>query len=356
MKILHTADWHLDAPLQGYTQQQTETLKKALLSIPQQVADLCRKEACDLVLLAGDLFDGAYTQASYRALYKACAEMAVPVFIAPGNHDYLSPESPYIKEIWPENVHIFTQPAITSVAVPQLNARIYGAGFTSMDCPGLLQNFTAEAEEAYTIGILHGDATQTHSPYCPITKKQVEQSGLSYLALGHIHKNGAFSAGKTLCTWPGCPMGKGFDETQQKGILLVDLNETVKTRFVPLSVPQFFDLTVEAGDDGDYALSSVLPPMENEDFYRITFTGNSEPLDLPGLRAAYARFPNLELRDETLPPLDIWRSVNDDSLEGHYFALLKDTLENAQPDTARQILLAAKLSRQILDGQEVVLP
>ena len=57
MKILHAADWHLDAPLQGHG----ERLRQALHAVPGQIFELCREENCDLVLLSGDLFDGAYT-------------------------------------------------------------------------------------------------------------------------------------------------------------------------------------------------------------------------------------------------------------------------------------------------------
>ena len=57
MKILHTADWHLDAPLVGHGPQ----LRKALESVPGKIFEICRNEQCDAVLIAGDLFDGAYS-------------------------------------------------------------------------------------------------------------------------------------------------------------------------------------------------------------------------------------------------------------------------------------------------------
>ena len=103
MKILHTGDWHLDSPLQGHELELRQTLGK----IPEKILEVCQKEACDLVLLSGDLFDGAYSVHTYRVLYTALAEMAVPVFMSPGNHDFCGSDSPWKKEIWPENVHIF---------------------------------------------------------------------------------------------------------------------------------------------------------------------------------------------------------------------------------------------------------
>ena len=208
MKILHAADWHLDAPLQGHG----ESLRQALHAVPGQVYELCRAENCDLVLLSGDLFDGAYTPHAYQTLYDVLKAMAVPVFIAPGNHDFCGTDSPWLRELWPENVHIFKSAQMESVAIPHLDARVYGAGFESMDCAGLLEGFCARQAEKYAIGILHGDPTQIASPYNPITKAQVQNSGLQYLALGHIHQAGSFTAGETLCAWPGCPMGRGYDE------------------------------------------------------------------------------------------------------------------------------------------------
>ena len=39
MKLLHSADWHLDSPIQGRTEAQTRQLKDALFSVPQQPGD-----------------------------------------------------------------------------------------------------------------------------------------------------------------------------------------------------------------------------------------------------------------------------------------------------------------------------
>ena len=93
IKILHSGDWHLDSPMQGRTAEQTGVLRAELAKIPGKLADLCKEENCDLVLLSGDLFDGTYTRDSYRTVFEALQAMAVPVFISPGNHDFISPES-----------------------------------------------------------------------------------------------------------------------------------------------------------------------------------------------------------------------------------------------------------------------
>ena len=78
--------------------------------------------------------------------------------------------------------------------------------------------------------------------------------------------------------------------------------------------------------------------------------------DLDALQEEFFRFPNLTLRDHTRRPVDLWQKAGEDSFEGMYFGLLKDALDDAAEEEKEKILLAAKLSRQLLDGQEVELP
>ncbi len=350
MKILHSADWHLDSPLGGDAH-----LRRELLKVPEKVARLCKTEGCDLMLLSGDIFDGKPSLESLRALKTALEDAGVPVLIAPGNHDFVTPDSIWLTEKWPKNVHVFLMPHMESVVIPTLNCRIYGAGFDSMDCPALLNDFHATGEEAYHIAVLHGDPTQKNSPYNPVTQAQIGASGLHYLALGHIHKGGSLRSKGTLCAWPGCPMGRGFDELGEKGVLVVTLEDTADFRFVPLDTPRFHDLSAEILTDAHTAVASLLPAAENNDYYRIRLTGEAEPVDLTALQAAFARFPHLEIRDETVPVRDLWACMGQDSLEGVFFQQLHDALEAAPEEEKEAILLAAKLSRKLLDGREVQL-
>lgn len=356
MKLLHSADWHMDAPLVGKSLEQAALLREELLRIPDRIAALCKSHNCDLLLLSGDLFDGAYTQESFLTLRRALKEVGIPVFIAPGNHDFCATRSAYLAETWPTNVHIFTRQTMEAVTMPELNCTIWGAGFESMDCPGLLKDFHAEGDTRYQIGILHGDPTQATSPYCPITTRQVRDSGLHYLALGHIHKAGSLQSGSTLCAWPGCPMGKDFGESGVKGVFLVTLEDTASAEFLPLDTPRFFEETVTVGENPLESLSTVLPAAYTRDFYRVTLTGYSNDIDTAKLSAAFSQVPNLELRDQTLPEVDLWSNVDADTLEGAYFRILQSGLVTDSQQRQRQIKLAARISRQILDGQEVTLP
>lgn len=352
LKILHSADWHLDSAFTGFSEEQRLLLRQEQRKIPEKIAQLCRDEGCHMMLLAGDLFDSRVTRETLDTVKRALKHSGVPVLIAPGNHDYCGPGSPWLEESWPENVFIFTG-GLESVTIAGLDCRIYGAGYQSMDCEGLLADFEAEGEEKYKVAVLHGDPTQKNSPYCPISATQVRRSGLQYLALGHIHSAGAFQAGDTLCAWPGCPMGRGWDETGEKGVCIVTLGDSPDIQAVSLDTLRFYELDVDVAADPVDVLETELPAGESQDFYRVNLVGCGEA-DLIGLKHHFSRFPNLELRDMTEPPLDIWGDMDEDSLEGIYFRMLRKAMD-ADPDRENQIRLAAEISRKLLLGKEVIL-
>ena len=352
LKILHSADWHLGSGFAGFPEEQQRFLKEEQRKIPEKVAQLCRREGCGLVLLAGDILEGKVSKEILEELKGALKQCGVPVVISPGNHDFCAPGSPWIEESWPENVHIFTG-GLESVAISALDCRIYGSGFQSMDCPPMLTSFRAEGTERYQIGVFHGDPTQKDSPYNPITAAQVRGSGLDYLALGHIHQLGAFRAGKTLCAWPGCPMGRGWDETGEKGVCLVTLGETAQIQAVCLDTIRFHRMEADITGGAETALETVLPGAGSRDFFRIQLTGCGQ-VDPAALKARFSAFPNLELLDKTEAPLDIWAEAGEDTLEGIYFQMLRKGMEE-DPENARQYLLAAEISRRLLEGREVIL-
>lgn len=356
MKILHSADWHLDAPLGSLDQKAAQSLRREMKKIPEKIAVLCKQEGCDLMLLTGDLFDGAWSRQTLQNVKDILADLQIPVVITPGNHDFCALGSPYLEETWPENVHIFKKPQIESIVLPELDCRIYGGGYDAMDCPALLKRFRAEGQERWHIGALHAEAGNANSTYCPITKYQIQESGLDYLALGHIHKQGSLPGGETVCVWPGCPMGHGFDETGEKGVIIATLDDGVRVNFVMLDTPRFYDEDVDVSEDAATALAGILPAVESGDFYRVTLSGYSNGLDLKALQTQFSHVPNLILRDETQPEVDLWSNTDQDTLEGMLFASLKENLDGPSPEAASRALLAARICRRILDGQEVKLP
>ena len=355
MKVLHASDFHLDSPLSGLPPEKSAQRRRELRDVPARLARLARDEGVDLVLLPGDLFDGerVYPE-TVRALAKALEEMAAPVFLAPGNHDFYHGKSPYAAP-WPDNVHIFTQSALEAVEVPGLDCVVHGCAFTAPhreDDP--LSGFTAPDDGRLHLLCVHGEVGQAGS-YAPIAPDSLARSGAAYAALGHIHAVGSGKAGKTLWAYPGCPEGRGFDELGPKGALIMSFDGDAQpaTKFVPICRRQY---RVETADTNDFA--SPLPQEECPDLVRFLLTGECRyPPDLAALAAQAApRFFHVELRDQTTLPTELWARADEDSLTGLFLREMRARLEAADGEERDKLLLAARFGLAALEGGEDVRP
>ena len=77
LKILHSADWHLESPFAGFPDRQKEFLRAEQRRIPGMVTELAEKENCDLILLSGDIFDGKATPETLEATKARQTDAAV---------------------------------------------------------------------------------------------------------------------------------------------------------------------------------------------------------------------------------------------------------------------------------------
>ena len=376
MKLLHASDFHLDSPLSGLSPEKSAQRRGELREVPARLAKLAREEGADLVLLPGDLFDGerVYPE-TVRALAQALGEMAVPVFIAPGNHDYFHEKSPYAAASWPDNVHIFTQPELQAIELPQLHCAVHGCAFTAPhreDDP--LWGFTAPDDGRLHLLCVHGEAGLSGS-YAPIDPKSLEKSGADYAALGHIHARVSGKAGKTLWAYPGCPEGRGFDELGAKGALIVSFNEPaqlpiaspdspaftpvdlgvqpVAAKFVPLCKRQYRIESVEVSAFTDTVLQG-----ESPDLVRFLLTGESRfAPDLAALTAqATPHFFHVELRDHTTLPVDLWARAGEESLTGLFLREMRARLDQVGEGERDKLLLAARFGLAALEGGEDIRP
>lgn len=359
MRILHAADLHLDSPFEGLSQEDAARRRREQRDLLGRLADLCGENAVSLVLLSGDLFDGetAYPETE-ETLRRALAAMEAPVLIAPGNHDFWRRGSGYARMALPANVHVFTERAVTCVELPELGARVWGAAFTDRYSGPLLRGFSAEKRPG-TLDLLclHGEVGSPDSRYDPISEAELAASGMDYAALGHIHTfSGARTAGGTRYAWPGCPLGRGFDETGEKGVILADAAPgEVSLRFVPLGGRRYETVSADVSGDEVAAALAAVPDGAQRDTYRLILTGEREDApDLPAIRRALAgRVDTLQLRDETRLRRDVWARAGEDSLRGIFLARLRDRLKSAQTDEERaRITRAARWGLAALDGRE----
>ena len=353
LKIIHAADFHLDSPFSGLSPEQAAKRRSEQRLVLRELTELVRREQADLVLLSGDIMDSALVyRETVQALSLCLEEMACPVFISPGNHDPHTADSLWRTREWPENVHIFSG-TVEKYELPDKNCVVYGWGFPT-EHPGVspLEGFLVnEGRETVKLMCLHADLAPG-SPYAPITEQQIAGSGLTYLALGHIHApSGLRRAGNTFYAYPGCLEGRGFDETGEKGALVLTVAPgQVESRFVPLCRHRYEAITVDVtGRDPLSAVTAALPAGVYG--CRITLTGESEGVDTAALRATLAgTCTALKLVDETRLPLQLWKRREEDNLTGLTMEALFRRVQ-ADPDN-ETLRLAARFALAALEGGE----
>lgn len=345
ISLLHGADLHLDSPFSALPPEQAALRRKLQRQLPMHLAELANRRGCQLLLLAGDVFDSAHVRPeTLEALQQAFRAFRGSVFIAPGNHDPYGEDTPWTTVQWPSNVHIF-RGAAEAVTLSELGCRIWGGGFTSSHCHDGLPAVTGEGFTE--IGLFHGDP-ETEGPYRSLSRQQIERSGLDYLALGHIHKTAMpRQAGRTWYGWPGVTMGRGFDETGVHGVFHVLLDETgCKTEFVPVPGPRYEILRLPVGTDPE----TVIPPDSENVIACLIRTGRSDGTVLPDLSS---RFYALEVRDETLPERDLWADCGSGTLKGLALDRLKQCYDDAKTESERQqVRLAAGYVLAALEGRD----
>ena len=362
IKLLHAADLHLDSPFEALPTGKAAIRRREQRELLDALARLADAERVDLVLLSGDLLDsGSPYFETGEELVQALRGIPAAVFIAPGNHDFYSAKSPYARLQLPENVHVFTENTMRCFVLPGLNARVFGAAFTEKHSGPLLRGFRAERREGFVnLMCIHGDVGGRESAYNPITEEELAQSGMDYVALGHIHKaSGLKQAGKTWYSWPGCPEGRGFDETGEKYVNLVELEDgECRLKQICIAGRRYEQLQVDVTDaDPLLAVHNALPDDTVCDVYRITLTGETDTA--PDLKRLYANlselFFELQLRDETRLRRSVWECAGEDTLRGIFLGRLKLRFDAAETEEERRRLeQAARWGLAALDNAEEV--
>ena len=356
LKMIHGADFHLDSPFSGLTPQRAAQRRGELRQLPQRLADLARERSADLVLLSGDLLDSQHIyRETAQALAQALGSISCPVFIAPGNHDPWFPRSVYATLDWPDNVHIFSSQTMEKVDLPQLGCTVWGRAFgDSHQDRSPLEGWAAPSDNQIHLACLHGEVA-SQSSYGPISRDEIAASGLNYLALGHIHQaSGLQREGKTYWAYPGCPEGRGFDETGEKGVLFVEVEpERVTSQFIPLCRRRYEIIRVDLTglQDPAAAVRVALPEHAEAYILRILLTGEGSQPDLAALERTLAPLCyGLTLQDHTRLPRQLWGRRDEDSLTGLFLQAMWEKCQSEPDNPLYQ--LCARYGLAALENRE----
>ena len=287
--------------------------------------------------------------------------ISVPVFIAPGNHDYYHEKAVYASENLPDNVYVFKKKSIDYFDFPEKGFRIYGAAFTDRYSPSLMKDFHADRVPGIvSIMCLHGELDAPETSYNPISRNQIRDSGLDYLALGHVHKaSGLKNEGDTFYSYSGCPEGRGFDETGEKTVNIIDLAEgKCNLRTVSVAARKYEQLEVDISEkDPLFSIQLALPDDTIKDIFRITLKGEIEK-SVP-VNEIYKQisdlFFELRIEDRTTLKRNIWETGGENTLRGSFLSKMRERFDKAENETDKEIIeMAVRWGIAAIDNCEEI--
>lgn len=282
--IVHCADLHLDSPFSCFSAESSKakTLREEQLSVLGRIILLARKTGAAFLLIAGDLFDAERVNIETLDLINSYFRSIpdVSVCIVCGNHDPYTPDSPYKTYDWCENVHIFTDEL---EYFEKDGVRIYGRSFTGyFSRKTLLQDSKGELPELdndyINILLMHGDTANSNSVYNPININTLASLGFDYAAFGHIHKcSKPEYAGTTPYCYCGVPQGRGFDESDDCGVMLCQVKRgSLKSKFVNTCMRRYVvkNINITGCESNEDICSAILSECsQDNNLYKVILKG-----------------------------------------------------------------------------------
>jgi exonuclease SbcD len=290
MRLLHFADLHLDTQFLWAERAAADHRRQRLRDTLGTIVELAQLLKVDALLCGGDLYEQERFRPDTSAFLRTEFERLhpLPVFIAPGNHDWLGPRSLYAHEHWSPNVKVFQGGALEPVTLAD-GLTLWGAAHRAPSgTHGFLDAFRPDREGPH-LALFHGAeqgsfafAGEGRSPHAPFTEEQVATSGLSHAFVGHYHT----AIDGDRFTYPGNPdpltFGESDGSTGPRGAVLAVFNPdgSVTRERHRVARSEVHDLTVDltgcaTGQDVRDRVAESLSGLG--DCARVTLRGELPP-------------------------------------------------------------------------------
>lgn len=351
MKLIHCADFHLGAPLNTHFSPETAALRRQeLLYSFQRMVDYANSNGVSAVLITGDLFDSSEAIPSLRRQILQCMEThpSISFFYLRGNHD----RALRWGEALPANLFCFgpdwTSFACGEVMIHGIEPGNEDAWYDRIPCPA----------QSCNIVMLHGQIASSAGPD-QIVLPRLSGRHIDYLALGHVHqfRRGSLDS-RGIWAYAGCPEGRGFDETGEKGFVLLEvIRQQVNVQFIPFAKRTIHQIELDITGLSTFAqqqqqLMQQLCKIPSTDAISLTLTGTisvENSLDPIFFRHLLEeRFFMAHVSDRTRLAIDRERYASECSLKGAFFRTVTQT---ELSDRDRDFILRAGFAA--LDGEPI---
>lgn len=283
MKIIHTADLHLDSKIDTLPSEKSKIRREEIISTFERLCDYAKQNLISVVILAGDMFDSAkISNKTLLRVFNTISNARETDFLyLSGNHDEKA--LLYDREDLPKNLKFFND---LWTSFQYENVIISGINFTNTNIATYTDTLDLD-EDNINIVVLHGQTAEYKSKDDAevISLPKLKNKNIDYLALGHIHsyaKERLDLRGEYV--YSGCLDGRGFDELGEKGFSLIEIeNDKIKSEFVPFSSRIFYNLgyTVDENQNWYSQIDKYIAELKNnyseKSVVKISLSGEISP-------------------------------------------------------------------------------
>lgn len=237
IRVLHSADLHLDSPFVGMTDDPAEILRPAADKALVRLVDKAIAEKVDLVTIAGDVYDladhGLHAQVKFNQQLRRLTAAGIPCGVVAGNHDPLDRRRRNLE--LPAGCKLFGPKAevweLSSRAGHPL--RLYGISYAENAVrENLAEGLTAAWRDfprpGLSLALLHANVggRSGHENYAPCSLAQLVAAPFDAWLLGHVHEGKVLSAAAPLVLYPGNLQGRHILEDGAKGAWLIEFSDS----------------------------------------------------------------------------------------------------------------------------------
>lgn len=237
MKLIHAADLHLGSRLSSrFPADLAEARREEVRRSLRRLVAYAKEEGVSAVLLSGDIFDSSKPPKGEVEFFLRTLALAPDVrfLLLLGNHDRglsldLPPNCTLFSDVWQ--------------SVDLGGVTVSGVEMTEENALTLYSSVPRGA--GLSIVMLHGQVSSSPG-VDQVCLRELRGRGIDYLALGHVHTHemGELERG-ALWAYSGSPEGRGFDETGEKGFVLLTAEDTLFAEFIPFSEHPIYEIEAD---------------------------------------------------------------------------------------------------------------
>jgi DNA repair exonuclease SbcCD nuclease subunit len=324
-RLLQFGDIHIDGVFENLPPERAAERRWELRATLIRTMQKAISQKVDLILIPGDLYeDGAREADTSQFLMEQFESVSpIPVFIAPGNHDYYAPESLLARRIWPSNVRVATSPRFEIYPTPDGEVAVHMFAHTSeLMLENLLQGYRVPQDDRLHVLNFHGGLNEEkfgEKRFCaPFSIQDLEGCGAHWASVGHYHMplSLAGSQGQDIGAYAGWLESHNFKYTGAHSVLLVTLQKGAAPEIKRLNTSRREYCILQVDANGTTDLESLVSKIQAE-------------TDISNAQGEHAEhIVRIEVKGKSVP--GITGEMITEALPHHCFSL--ETVTDLQPE------------------------